>query len=358
MIKDFERNDMNKFTYTRAFLYSALCICALISSCVDDHRQVNDPVGNFDSLWRTIDSHYCFFEEKGIDWDSVYREYRPLVKDDTNFLELYSICASMLNELKDGHVNLSSTFNTSYYRKWWSDYPQDFRLRTIQENYLDFNYLQTSGISYKMLPDTIGYMYYPSFSYDIGNLNLDYILAILYKSKGLIIDIRDNGGGNLTNIKTLVSRLIDHKVSGGFIRHKTGPGHEDFSEPFEITYEPCDTMRVSYLGKPVAVLTNRSCFSAANDFVSVMKTIPNVRIIGARTGGGGGLPFNSEMPNGWSVRFSACPMTSPDGNMTEFGIDPSPGFEVHAPDSILIQGNDPILDFAIRHILSTTDSIQ
>lgn len=331
---------------------------ALISSCVDDHHQVNDPAGNFDSLWRTIDSHYCFFEEKGIDWDSVYQAYRPLVKDDTNFLELYSICASMLNELQDGHVNLSSTFNTSFYRGWWSDYPQDFRLRTIQENYLDFNYLQTSGISYKMLPDTIGYMYYPSFSYDIGNLNLDYILAILHKSKGLIIDIRDNGGGNLTNIKTLVSRLIDHKVSGGFIRHKTGPGHGDFSEPFEITYEPCDTMRVSYLGKPVAVLTNRSCFSAANDFVSVMKTIPNVSVIGARTGGGGGLPFNSEMPNGWSVRFSACPMTSPDGTITEFGIDPSPGCEVHAPDSILIQGIDPILDFAINHILSKTDTIQ
>jgi len=346
---------MKRFKLLRLSFYCALCIvhCALISSCVNDPDQVNDPVGNFESLWRTIDNHYCFFEEKGIDWDSIYHVYRPMVKDDTDFLELYSICAAMLEELKDGHVNLTSAFSTSYYRNWWSDYPQDFRLRTIQENYLKFNYLQTSGISYKMLvePDTIGYMYYPSFSYDIGNLNLDYILAILHKSKGLIIDIRDNGGGNLTNIKTLVSRLIDHKVSGGFIRHKTGPGHKAFSEPYEITYEPCDTnIRISYLHKPIAVLTNRSCYSAANDFVSVMKSLPNVTIIGAKTGGGGGLPFNSEMPIGWAVRFSACPMTSPDGSITEFGIDPSPGCEVHAPDSLLIRGIDPILDFALRKI--------
>lgn len=338
----------------------ALCIqlgaaLFIFISCVDDHQQTNDPVGNFDSLWKTIDTHYCFFEEKGINWDSIYRLYRPLVSNETDYIELYSICSIMLNELKDGHVNLSSSFNTSYYRKWWTDYPQDFRLRTIQENYLGFNYLQTSGITYKMLlePDTIGYMYYPSFSYDIGNLNLDYILAILHQSKGLIIDIRDNGGGNLSNIKTLVSRLIKQPTSGGSIRHKTGPGHDDFSEPYEINYEPCDpNLRINYLDKPIAVLTNRSCYSAANDFVSVMKSLPNVTIIGARTGGGGGLPFSSEMPIGWSVRFSACPMTSPSGEMTEFGIDPTPGCEVHAPDSLLIQGIDPILDFALDRIAS------
>lgn len=350
---------MSKLNILPLFI-SLLVLAATVFSCVDDnHISLNDPIANFESLWKTIDEHYCFFEEKGIDWNEVYSKYRPEVKDDTNFLGLYSICAAMLYELKDGHVNLISSFNTSYYRKWWSDYPQDFRLRTIQENYLGFNYLQTSGISYKMLPDTIGYMYYPSFSYDIGNLNLDYILAILYSSKGLIIDIRDNGGGNLTNIKTLVSRLIDHRVSGGSIRHKTGPGHKDFSEPYEIFYEPCDTnLHIAYLDRPIAVLTNRSCFSAANDFVSVMKTLPNVSIIGARTGGGGGLPFNSEMPIGWGVRFSACPMSSPGGQITEFGIDPSPGCEVHAPDSLLIQGIDPILDFAVAKILDTVDQQQ
>lgn len=332
----------------------ALSLCVI--GCVDDEKQVNDPEGNFESLWHTINDHYCFFEEKGVDWDSVYREYRPLVNQETNFLELFDICSDMLNELKDGHVNLSSTFNTSYYRKWWSDYPQDFRLRTIQENYLKFSYLQTSGISYAMLPDTIGYMYYPSFSYDIGNLNLDYILALLHKSKGLIIDIRDNGGGQLTNIKTLVSRLIKNRVSGGSIRHKTGPGHNDFSEPYQIYYDPCDTIRISYLDRPVAVLTNRSCYSAANDFVAVMKSLPNVTIIGSKTGGGGGLPFNSEMPIGWSIRFSACPMTAPDGSITEFGIEPTEGCTVHAHDEELIRGKDAILDFAIKKILMETEN--
>lgn len=343
---------MNRMRWLPLGLLMAV-LAYVMPGCVDDHRFPDDPVGNFESLWNTIDTRYCFLDEKGLDWDSVYAKYRPLVSDETNFLELFAICTAMLDELRDGHVNLISTFTTSYYRQWWSDYPQDFRLRTIQENYLGFDYFQTSGISYKMLPDTIGYMYYPSFSYDIGNLNLDYILAILYKSKGLIIDIRDNGGGQLTNIKTLVSRLIDKEVCGGYIRHKTGPGHNEFSEPYKIMYEPADSnVRITYLDRPIAVLTNRSCFSAANDFTAVMKSLPNVSIVGARTGGGGGLPFNSEMPNGWGVRFSACPMSAPDGSITEFGIDPSPGCEVHAPDSLLIRGIDPILDFAVQRLLN------
>ena len=40
------------------------------------------------------------------------------------------------------------------------------------------------------------------------------------------------------------------------------------------------------------------------------------------TGGGSGLPFSSELPNGWSVRFSACPMYDAGMNQIEFGIKP------------------------------------
>ena len=114
-----------------------------------------------------------------------------------------------------------------------------------------------------------------------------------------------------------------------------------------MEYDPAGDKRVNYLGKPVLVLTNRSCFSAANDFVSVMKTLPQVRIVGARTGGGGGLPFSSELPNGWSVRFSACPINDSEDRTTEFGIEPSPGCEVHCTDQRLADGIDDILDFAI-----------
>lgn len=327
----------------------------MLFGCTDQPDFNNSIYGNFDALVETIDTRYCFFKEKDIDWKELSSAYRKLITSETNEVELFFIMSALLDELKDGHVNLSSDFSTSYYRNWWSDYPQDFNLRTLQEYYLKFNYLQTSGISYTVLDEDIGYMYYPSFSSGISQLSLDYIMAFLHDTKALIIDIRNNGGGLLTNIDVLASRFIYKETIGGYISHKTGPGHNDFSEPYEIKYLPADSRRISWEeGKPVYVLTNRSCYSSANDFVAMMKSLPNVKIIGARTGGGGGLPLNSELPNGWALRFSSCPLYAPDGSITEFGIDPSEGCEVHCTDEELAAGYDAILEFALSEARKAT----
>jgi C-terminal processing protease CtpA/Prc len=79
--------------------------------------------------------------------------------------------------------------------------------------------------------------------------------------------------------------------------------------------------RVRYQ-KPVVVLANRGCYSAANEFVSIMKSAPQVTVMGDKSGGGSGLPFSSELPNGWSVRFSASPMFNAEKEHIEFGVEP------------------------------------
>lgn len=120
-----------------ATIFSVLAFA--LTSCHDTPEYKNDIKGNFDALWDIVDSRYCFFEEKEIDWKETGRKYREQIKDETNEIDLFFICSAMLDELRDGHVNLVSKFNTSYYRKWWTDYPQDFDLRTLQEHYLKFD---------------------------------------------------------------------------------------------------------------------------------------------------------------------------------------------------------------------------
>ena len=80
-----------------------------------------------------------------------------------------------------------------------------------------------------------------------------------------------------------------------------------------------------------------------------MKQLPNVTIIGDTTGGGCGLPFTSELPNGWSVRFSAAVIRDAEGNITEFGV--APDIKVDMTEADRQAGHDTILDTAISHLL-------
>lgn len=319
-------------------------------SCHDIKEYADNPRGNFEALWATLDQHYCFFREKGIDWDNVYAKYSPMISDEMTSEELFIVCADMLAELKDGHTNLSSPFNTSYYREWWSAYPQNYNERLVQQYYFNFNYRQSAGLTYGILHENIGYVRYPSFQYAVGDGNIDEVLYYLSTCQGLIIDIRDNGGGNMTNVEKLVARFITERTLAGYIIHKDGPGRDNFSEPFAYYFEPAQRGRVMW-AKPVVVLTNRSTFSAANNFVSIMQYLPQVKIVGATTGGGSGMPFSSELPNGWSIRFSSASILDKERLTTEFGIAPSEGCAVDLDPQAALNGTDTMLDFAINLLL-------
>ena len=117
----------------------------------------------------------------------------------------------------------------------------------------------------------------------------------------------------------LAGRFVQKRTLVGYMQHKTGAGHQDFSQMEERWLEPSSNFRWH---KGVCVLTNRSVYSAANYFAVIMRALPNVTIVGDHTGGGNGMPMNSSLPNGWNVRYSACPIYDKNGRHTEFGIDP------------------------------------
>jgi C-terminal processing protease CtpA/Prc len=89
-------------------------------------------------------------------------------------------------------------------------------------------------------------------------------------------------------------------------------------------------------------------YSATNDFVCRMKESPMGIIVGDKTGGGGGLPLSSELPNGWLIRFSSSPMYDSQMQSTEFGIDPDYPVALSATDQA--NGIDTIIEKAITLI--------
>ena len=327
----------------RKLLY-IFCLIPLFISCVDEEEFADTPQGNMEALWKIIDEHYCFLDYKqqeyGLDWDAVHQKYKERVKGTLTRKQQFEVLCDMLGELRDGHVNLSAAHDIGRYWSWFEDYPTNFS-DTLIRRYMGTDYQIASGISYKILDDNIGYIRYESFSDPIGEGNLNEALSHMILCRGLIIDIRSNGGGMLTNAEKLAARFCQEKTLVGYYQHKTGPGHQDFSDKEARYLEPSANVRWN---KPAVVLTNRRVYSAANEFAVYMKTLPNVRLVGDHTGGGAGMPFSSSLPCGWSVRFSAVPMYDAQGESAEFGIEPD--YNVQQTDEDFAKGKDTLIEFA------------
>ena len=320
-----------------------------LSSCVDEEEYPDSPQGNFEALWHIIDEHYCFFDYKqheyGLDWLQVYNKYKVRVDNDMSSSQLFEVLGNMLGELRDGHVNLSAAHDYARYWQWYENYPANFS-DTLERRYLGTDYKIAAGMKYRRLDDNIGYIRYESFNEGVGEGNLTEVLSELILCRGLIIDIRNNGGGNLSYTERFAARFVQEKTLVGYMQHKTGKGHSDFSDLEPKYLEPSSRLRWH---KPVCVLTNRHVYSAANEFTMYMQALPNVKIVGDHTGGGAGMPMSSSLPNGWVVRYSAIPMYDARRKSTEFGIEPD--YNVQLSNDDVLRGKDTIIEFA-RNLLS------
>lgn len=322
-----------------------LCFYLTITSCerlLLPKEPDDDPLTNFESMWETIDKKYSFFDYKNINWDSIYAVYRPRVQQGMTNRELYNVLSEMLYVLRDGHVNLITPFDLSRNWTWYLNAPQNFNFTNIERNYLSDRYEISGPLINDFIADSIGYIYYSSFGRSIGASQLDYVLRKFADTKGILFDVRDNGGGSLSNVTLLLSRFADQRRLAVYNIYKTGPGHSDFSAPFPVYIEP--EVEEPFT-KPIIILTNRSSYSATNDFVAQMKALPNVTVLGDTTGGGGGLPYYAELPNGWRYRFSSTQTWLPDSFNIENGIPPDVRVDLLPLDEF--RGDDTLIEEAI-----------
>jgi len=324
-----------------------ILLVPLCFSCREEYVRDFDAQKNFDALWEILDTKYCFFYEKNIDWQGVKNIYQPKLQNITNYeVGMFDFFAQMLDTLQDGHVNLYSPFDISRCTGWFDAYPENFYSDIIYSRYLKSNYRISGGFQYNAIANgSIGYIRYSSFENDISVAGMQYIAKFFENSKKLIIDVRDNGGGSLGYSSAFAACFFKKKTLTGYIRHKTGTGHGDFSD-FQPIYTNPDEKYYDWSDFKVVILTNRRCYSATNEFVCRVKNAPNVTIIGGVTGGGGGIPSSSELPCGWLIRFSTVQLTDKNKNQIEFGI--APEIEVNLSQADIENGFDTMIEYAIN----------
>lgn len=123
-------------------------------------------------------------------------------------------------------------------------------------------------------------------------------IADLAGTNALIIDMRDNGGGSPDGIAYLCSFFFDPKTPvliNSFVNRKPGT-NEFFTQ--QIYTRP---VSVSYLGKPIYLLTSKRTFSGGEEFVYDLQTQKRAFLIGEVTGGGANPGGIRPLPSGFAI---------------------------------------------------------
>ena len=324
--------------------WSVIILQILCTSCEKQwlgEDRADDPVTNFEYLWQEANNKYTYFDYKGVDWDRVYDTVRPRINAGMSDQELFDVLAEMLFQLKDGHVNLKSPFDRSRNWSWYLDYPANYDQNIVYRNYLGKEHRRTGPLHNQVI-DSVLYVYYGSFASTIEPVHVDAIVDRVKGLKGLIIDVRSNGGGSLQNGITLASALTRESFTYARSRVKTGPGAEDYSPWKDMTVHSRDGKK--YTG-PIILLCNRHSYSASTFFAQMMRTLEHATLMGDQTGGGGGIPAYGELPNGWIYRFSATQTISPVGTHIEGGVPVDIPVEMDPEDEA--DGIDSIFEAAL-----------
>ena len=347
---------MKKFTIILLITLISISACQEI---LFEDLSSNDPQKNLDYLWNQANLKYSFFDVKGIDWDAIHDEYSGYLFDGISDDSLFRVLGGMITELRDDHTNLESPLNISFYSVR-SRHDDNYDDRIVKDNYLPRDFYVSGPFTHDYLLGTneeIGYIRFPAFTGIVDEENLDFILDRYANTRGLILDLRENGGGATTDWHHIMERFVDEKTTLMYSRIKNGPGPDDFTDPEPVEVEPTGTL---YVDKPVMFLVDRGTYSAGSFTSTSTKPLPNVMLVGDTTGGGLGIPNGGQLPNGWMYRFSVSQGFTEaqkdmleSGNIAEFNAT---NYENGVPCDICVSldrttlDTDEILDRAIQEI--------
>lgn len=155
--------------------------------------------------------------------------------------------------------------------------------------------------------------------------------------KGVILDLRDNGGGYLDQAQSVAGIWLHDKV----VVSERRSGKE--------TDKLSSTGKVILNGVKTIVLVNESSASASEIVAGALKDHDAATLLGQTTFGKGTVQQLFNLPNGQKLKITIARWYTPKGvNISDKGIDPDKKVEMTAED--VNAGRDPQLEAARKAI--------
>lgn len=306
---------------------------------------------NFELFWDDFDKHYSLFDVRNINWNELKTRYSPEVNDAISDVELWNILSNLIEHLDDSHTVLYDGNGHSYRsgyelnEKSKSEISQEL----ITSKYLDFLTKVTSedDLAYgKIKGKNIGYIYLGTMDGQ-NSAVIDAILDKLIEYSAIILDVRQNTGGDDRYAARFAQGFSDGEHFIYTVQTRNGLHHDDFDQ--KKSYYTLSKQPNAHL-KPVIVLTDRKTISAGEVFLLHMKSFDQVVQIGDTTAGDFSTVSNMRfLPNSWHYRYSIQKFLLPNGESLD-GIGHVPDVYIKNSKEDIDSSNDLVIEKAIQHL--------
>ena len=236
------------------------------------------------------------------------------------------------------------------------DSPVNIRIRSLNGTTQDLTLIRRSewkekpwtqlpNFEYKELSDGIIYVAVRTFGSENVVKQFDQIFEKVRKARGLIIDVRENGGGSTENAHGIISYLTDRPLKGSHWRTRQYmPSFRAWNQEekwYEGAHDPVLSRGENPFLGPLVVLIGPGTGSAAEDFLIPLHHSGRAILVGERTAGTTGQPLFVSLPAG-RARICTKRDIYPDGR--EFvGIGVIPDVEVHPTQEDIASGRDAVI---------------
>jgi hypothetical protein len=298
----------------------------------------------FDQLWQAFDQDYAMFVLRPeVDWEKLRQEYRPKALAAKSAYDFAGVCADMLKPLRDLHVWLKVA---------GADIPVFNRPRSANANPAAtralLGELHEAGrtVRWTVTEDRIGYLVIDVWNDEAAPSQCDEVLEHMAPMRGLVVDVRLNGGGSEDLAGEVAARFLDKPFVYAYSQFRNGPKHGDLTEKYPRTVSPRGPWRYE---RPVVLLIGQKCMSSNESFVAMMSGDPDLTTMGDHTCGSSGNPRMVELPMDMTVSVPRWIDYLPDGTaLDEHGFQPQVRFK---PDPGAFQGQrDDLLAAALARL--------
>ncbi|MBL8755867.1 MAG: hypothetical protein JNK15_21400 [Planctomycetes bacterium] len=296
-------------------------------------------------LFAAIRDQYSYRDRLGIDWNDLHGRFHEQMVAAADGPSLALLVSGVLATAQDPHISVR--WGEATLPTWRRPVVANFDLRGVQKVFPKLQRIGKSALLGRS-EDGIGYLFVPTFAREQRD-DFERVLESLrglLDCKGIVLDVRTNGGGDEMLARRLAAFFVsgDKVYAGHRVRDPKAPDGFRDVEQRSVRGNP----EPDVYGKQVAVLMGPLNMSSCEAFLLMMKQAPQAILVGVNSFGSSGNPVQHNLVPGLSVMLPSWQALRPDGTMFEGeGIEP----HIHVDSTPeQLAGEDPVLAEALLRL--------